>query len=296
MRRGIPLGVFAGVFTLLVVITFLNKPGPQRTTQKEDDQEWTAEKEKIRSFWEIYRKATENRISGKPGEAAGEYQRALALNDKHEDALYYLGNMHMELGEYENAKEAWKRLVQVNPTSTRAHLQLGNLYLRFEQNEIFNIEKAESEFQKVLRINKEETGPLIRLGQVLLIRGDLSEAQFYFDAVTASNYQSAEAYFLNGYVAWRKGDSKKALDLLQKAVKYSHPPEPVEGTSGEGDTRTGKPLGVLERSAGQSLFYGQTRELSRLVEISVPQEVEDRYRKLEEFLSQIRKKIRSQPQ
>lgn len=236
----------------------------------------SSEREKIRRFWEIYRNATGYRVSGQPGKAAREYERALMLNDRHEDGLYYLGNMYVELGEYGRAEKAWKRLLQVNPNSTRAHVQLGNLHLRFDQEEPFDIKAAKERFLMALKINKEETGSLIRLGQIALMEGNLTDARQYFDAVIVSNPESVEAHFLNGYISWATGNSDIALSLLGKAVAYSRALDAALSS---------------EQVGSRSPFYAYIDELGELENTDLSLTYEQRYEQVGEFLEKIRAKI-----
>lgn len=242
-------------------------------------------KEKIRNFWVNYRQATNYRISRKWSKAAREYEKALSIDAQHEDALYYLGNMYLELGEFGKAEKTLLRLENLNPNSPRVHFQLGSLYLNYPDSRFFNIEKAEIFFQKALAMNKEETGALLYLGQIELLKGKLEQAQTYFAAVTGSNFKSVPAHFLNGYIAWKRGDTKKALTLFGKAVHYSQPQKPKAGVLGEGDTKTGKSFG---RHQKKSLFNPYLRDLAGVNEKNTRQEMISRYRQLDEFFKKIK--------
>ena len=145
--------------------------------------------------------------------AVAEYRKAISLNNSHEDALYYLGNMYFDLGELEAAEQIWRRLAEVNPNSARAHSQLGTIYLMIENGNMFNLDAAEAEFQRAFAINKEVTAPVLRLGQIALIRGNFSESQRLFNAVIGSNTRSVEAHFLTGYIDWKRGNLQKALNF-----------------------------------------------------------------------------------
>ncbi|MFQ5864116.1 MAG: tetratricopeptide repeat protein [bacterium] len=279
--------ILAGVLVLFIVIFVLKFQSSDVKNEQGDNEKKMVEKERIQRFWDLYRQATEHRIAGRLQRAAEDYRSALTINDHHEDALYYLGNVYLELGDFRGAEHAWRRLVQVNSNSARAHFQLGNLHLNFEHKEFFDLNKAEAEFERALEINKEETGPLLSLGQVALIRGNLAEARRYFNAVTGSNYKSVEAHFLNGYIAWKTGNSQKALTLLSKAVKYSQPEKPVQGVLGEGDTKIGPPIGMSNRWKVDLL------DLSGLNESSLLQQMESKYQILDAYLDQIRSEVQS---
>jgi tetratricopeptide (TPR) repeat protein len=276
------------VLALLVGIAFLKNRSSQDSSEKGAETKTIAEKERILRFWQIYREATDLRLAGKIKEAAEGYRHALALNGEHEDALYYLGNMCVELGEYQTAEESWQRLAQVNPHSARAHLQLGNLYLNYEQKEFFNLDSAEAEFHQALQINQEETGPTLRLGHVALIRGDLPKAKHYFDAVIATNFKSVEAHFLNGYVAWKTGNAETAKAMFREAIKFSQADKPVKGVLSEGDTKSGRAHTLPETPKRQTLFQPYFGDLATLEESSLPQQMRDRYRKLAALLQQMK--------
>ncbi|MBI4421528.1 MAG: VCBS repeat-containing protein [Gemmatimonadetes bacterium] len=172
----------------------------------------------IREFWEIYRAATGHRAAGRIGAARDAYRRALELNPRHEDALYYLGNMALELGGYDEARSAWARLVQVNPRSARAHSRLGDLYGCMDPGAPRDFARAEAEFRRALQLNREETGSLLHLGEIALLRGDLADAISYLDTVMGSHSRSVEAHFLKGYVAWKRGQPERAAALFRTAV------------------------------------------------------------------------------
>jgi Flp pilus assembly protein TadD len=276
------------ILALWLGIVFLKNRSSQDNSQNGADAKTIAEKERIKRFWEIYREATDQRLAGKTQEAAEGYRSALALNDKHEDALYYLGNLCVELGDYKTAEDAWRRLTRINPHSARAHLQLGDLYLNFKQKEFFNLDNAEEEFQNALKINQEETGPLLRLGHIALIRGDLPKAQHYFDAVIATNFKSVEAHFLNGYIAWKTGNAAQAKKMFSAAVQHSAAEKPVQGVLSEGDTKSGRALTLPETAKRRMLFQPFFGDLAGLEESSLPQQMQERYRKLAALLQQMK--------
>ena len=280
----VALASFAALFIIITLI----KNKPVAIEIQEAASGYSAEeKERVIKFWDTYREATDLRLQGQWEQAADSYKRALELNENHEDALYYLGNMYLELSRFREAEEYWKKLAEVNPRNSRAYVQLGRLYL--SSDEFFDIDKAESAAKEALRINKEETGPVLFLGEVNLIRGQLDAAASYFDAVTASNFKSIEAYFLGGYVAWKKGDLQTARKLFLEAVKFSKPPEPNQDkVIGEGDTKKGSGIGEL---TSKSVFRKFITEL-RYVQVEHPdQAMKKSYKELEDLLEELKRKV-----
>jgi tetratricopeptide (TPR) repeat protein len=190
-------------------------------------------------FWETYRRATDLRIAGQPAEAAAAYAEALTLVPEHQDALYYLGSMDFELGDLPGAEQAWRRLVAVDPSNARGHSRLGTLYSCIGAPALLDLARASAEFERALAINREETGPLLQLGEIALLRDDPAGARSWFEKVVGSHVSSVEAHFYLGYLAWQEGASDRAAELLAAAVRHAQPTEPPKGVLGEGDTRAG---------------------------------------------------------
>jgi tetratricopeptide (TPR) repeat protein len=192
-------------------------------------------------FWEVFRSATRLRIQGRLREAEREYARALEIRPDHWDALYYRGNLRFELGEFEGARRDWERLVQVNPSSSRGHSQLGVLHACFERG-TYDLAEAEARFLRARELNQEETGPPLWLARTALIGGNPNRAGEYLEDVLGSNAQNAEAYFLRGYLAWREGAAVRASDDFANALQQAKPTRAADPELGEGETRTGQAM------------------------------------------------------
>jgi tetratricopeptide (TPR) repeat protein len=207
----------------------------------------------VRRFWEVYGRATDLKQRGAWAEAASAYREALEVDPRHEDALYYLGNALFEAGRYGEAVTAWRRLVEVNPLSARAHAQLGAVFSCGAPGAPFDLDAAEREFQRALEINQEESGPVLKSGEVALLKGDRRRALDHLTAVGRMNFRSVEAHYLIGYLRWLEGDREAALDALRKAVRFSQADQPVRGVAGEGDTKKKAPI-LSEGASRKSLF------------------------------------------
>lgn len=241
----------------------------------------------VRRFWEVYGRATDLKQRGAWVEAASAYREALEIDPRHEDALYYLGNALFEAGRYGEAVEAWRRLVEVNPMSARAHAQLGAVFSCGAPGAPFDIDAAEREFQRALEINREESGPVLKLGEVALLKGDRRRALDCVTAVSRTNFKSVEAHYLIGYLRWLEGDRKAALEALRKAVKLSRADQPVQGVAGEGDTQKKAPI-LSEGASRKSLFGPYCAALRDWQEGGVSAgRMEEEYRKLDAVLERL---------
>jgi len=284
MKRLLPLilGLFLLAFAL---ITVLRRRSPEERSATAQQSARTARRDSVTQFWAVYREATRYRIQGALEQAAEKYTEALRLNDRHEDALYYGGNVYFQLGRFQEAKRAWARLIRVNPLSTRAYIELGDLYLTEEHN----LEEAKPLYRRAFQISKEETGPLIRLARVAVLEGDLDQAaQYYQDILRA--YPNREAFFLTGYIAWRAGAEQNAWEFFGKSVNYDASSGSKSGFSNEGDTKTGDPTEYVRM---EGLFDGWIRKLARLDSGVTRREMAAMYRDVQSYLQSMRTKVQS---
>lgn len=240
-----------------------------------------------RGFWIEFRTASSARVAGNLVEARNGYQRALASNPTHEDALYSLGNVSLELGEYANAESAWTRLVKVNPLSARAHSRLGDYFACIDRGAERDLVRAAAEYSQAKQINGEETGPILRLGEVAVLRGDLTGAAKHFDAVVGSHARSVEAQYLSGYAAWKQGRKSQALARFQAAAVLASEEPPAPIVAGEGDTKR-------KGGAPQLASTTRCRPLNNLIALPTAADVggttarmEASYRQLETQLTKL---------
>ena len=245
--------------------------GPEDTTRA-----------RVTAFWSRYRSATDLRIAGNIDSASAEYARALELDPAHGDALYYLGGMRLALGDYGAAERAWRHLAEVDPSSARAHSQLGGLFLCLDPGAPFQLDSAEAHLALAHQINKEETGPLLHLGEAAMIRGDATAAKGYFEDVLGSHRNSSAALFYVGYLAWKAGDTGQARSAWDAAVKAAGSAPPPAGVPGEGDTRGGRPMTTRPTSCGQ--FHQLIDRLDQ------PPAMEARYSQLDSLLRTARRR------
>jgi Tfp pilus assembly protein PilF len=239
-------------FALLCAAAGLHCRGAAAPESAEDPR-----RERVRAFWEKLRAATEARLHPDCASAARLYEEALALDPRHEDARYYLGQCRRELGQPTEARAAFERLVDVNPASARGHLALGALLASPDPAEPMDLAQAETHLRRAHEINGEETGPMVRLGEVLLVAGRAGEAREWFEAALRTNPKSVEAAFLAGFVAWDGGSGE--LERLARRVREAARVEaPVKGVLNEGDRKDEKRVAAppLSSPLGRLLFGG----------------------------------------
>jgi tetratricopeptide (TPR) repeat protein len=247
-----------------------------------------AARARVVAFWQAYREATELRLESRLAEAAAAYERALAFNPRHEDALYYLGHVRLERGEFAAAERAWRRLTEINPASARAHLQLGTLYLCFADGAPTDLRRAAAEFHRAHEINKEETGAVLRLGEIALARQDPATATERFSAVLGSNPGSVPAHFYLGYLAWQAGRPAEALGGFRRAAELART-RPITAAPSEGDTKRGLAPLVAARSRCRDL-EDPAAALDAVADAAVEHELDRRYAALRALLAEARRR------
>ena len=212
------------------------------------------------SFWETMNGATSLRRQERFEEAARLYEKALAHDPRHEDALYYLGHCLRESGDPQGARGAFERLIEVNPGSARGQMAMGALLSLPGPSGLLDLPEAETHFRRAHEINKEETGPMLRLAEVLLAEGEIEEARAWLAAAFSHNPKCVEAPFLTGYTYWSEGDLPRARASYLAAARAATPDKPVKGVLSEGDRvvtaadGAKKPAPPLAAPMGETLF------------------------------------------
>jgi tetratricopeptide (TPR) repeat protein len=216
----------------------------------------------VRRFWAALNEATASRTRGDCAAALPLYRRALQIDPRHEDALYYLGQCAQSLGDGAVAKEAFDRLVAFNPSSARGHLALGSLFASPAPGRPIDLDAAEREFRQAHAINGEETGPVLRLGEIALVRGEEAEARRWLESALRTNPKCVEAAFLLGFLRFRARDRDGAEAYVARALQAGAVDAPVRGVLSEGD-RKPAPAAAPPAGPAVTLFSAEAAVLRR---------------------------------
>jgi tetratricopeptide (TPR) repeat protein len=265
---------------------YVDVASDQRLQVVEGEAGAAADRASVRQFWALMREATAQRVDGQSAAALATYQRALALNPGHADALYYAGNMQLALGAYLDAAATWRRLLALDPGSARTQSQMGALFLCLDPGAPLQLDSADAYFHRAHAINKEETGPLLRLGESALVRGDLARARQLFQTVLATHAASAPAHFYVGYLAMKAGDEAGAAREFARAQELPLAAV-VAGATSEGDTKTGLPMRAERQSCDTLRALSEER-------VSGDQRaaMRERYRRLDSLLATARARVK----
>jgi tetratricopeptide (TPR) repeat protein len=168
--------------------------------------------------------------------AASLFRETVALNPAHEDSRYYLANCLYAEGDTAGALEQLNALIRINPQSHRGYQRKG-LLLATSANNLIQLSDAEESVRKAQALNPEETGTLLLLSEIALMKGDAAHAQQQLDLACRTNPKTVGGYFLRGYLAWKNNDLRQARDLLVAARNARGKDWKPLGTVAEGDVR-----------------------------------------------------------
>ena len=186
-------------------------------------------------FWEKQRAAMNAmKVDKDHAKAIALFREALRLNPNHEDSRYYLGRCLASEGDVAGALTQLDELKRINPQSHRAWQQWGVLRALFATNHI-DLDAAEQSLERAHDINPEETGALLVLGEISLLRGDVAKANERLSAACRTNPRAANGIFLRAYIAWKRGEvsqSVQQLEAMRTALGKEWQPR---GSTSEGD-------------------------------------------------------------
>jgi hypothetical protein len=196
-----------------------------------------ADRQRRLAFWEKQRAAMRALKQGEDCPAAiGLFREALALDPGHLDSRYYLANCLASTGRVEEALAELDALRQSDAGSHRANKQWGLLRAITARDDA-DMAAAEEALERALSINREETGALLLLGEIELVRGETDLAEQRLAWATRTNPRAVGGFFLRAYLAWTRGEAAPARLLLETAVKARGPEWKPEGAAAEGDVR-----------------------------------------------------------
>ena len=112
---------------------------------------------------------------------------------------------------------------------------------------------------------------MVRIGEILIMRGDMQGARHWLEAAARTNPKSAEAACLSGYLRWLAGDPAGASEFYAKAIRASQADKPVHGVLNEGDRKAPVPAATdaktpaaappLKKPMGETLFGASCTDL-----------------------------------
>jgi tetratricopeptide (TPR) repeat protein len=192
---------------------------------------------RVLEFWETLRNAMNAmKVEKDNPKAIRLFHAALVLDPKHEDSLYYLGQCLAAEGDTSGALAQFEELTRLNPHSHRGFQQWGVVRACTASSDA-DLAAAEESLQRAHALNPEETGALLVLGEISLMRGDRAKAEERLKAVCQTNSKAVAGFYLRGYLAWKRGNLSQARALMESARLALGKDWQPHGATAEGDVK-----------------------------------------------------------
>jgi len=157
-----------------------------------------------------------------------------------------VGRAFRETGYAADAVAEFKRALELNPQTPRAHYYLGLTYLKMEGGAAFP--EARKAFEAELANNPSEYLPNFFLGVVTVRSRDYPTAIRHLRKAVALSPNTPDAYLYLGQAFFQSGDESTAIPLLKKAIELT----PDERRNGYQIANGHFMLGQALRKAGQT--------------------------------------------
>ncbi len=146
-------------------------------------------------------------------EARVAYERAQELDPSDERWPYFLGDVLSVVGtDLEGATEAFVRALELRPDYAPAHMRLGRVLVARGQHE-----QAAVRFERALDLAADLQPARLGLAQIRLSQGELAQAEKLLDAVLAEQPRHEQALSALGQVYMRQGRREEAREIAQRA-------------------------------------------------------------------------------
>jgi tetratricopeptide (TPR) repeat protein/TolB-like protein len=159
--------------------------------------------------------------SGNSIEARDAFTRALEVAPGNDAACRSLGAMYASLGRKEEARDMLKRAVELRPSYSTNHYELGTFELQYAGD----FKAARRHLEKAHELHPDGYAPLVVLGGIDLLQGNLESAETYFRKAIE---RSPNAYSYNnlGLVYYYRGQYELALRNWEAVLKEA-PEKPL---------------------------------------------------------------------
>jgi tetratricopeptide (TPR) repeat protein len=141
------------------------------------------------------------------------YDRALALDSRHELAWVHRGTSLEALGQTENALACCDHALQLNSRSEQALLAKGMMH-----GAVGQLEEARQYCDRALKINPRSEQAWVNMGTALDALGRRTEALSCYNNVLTLNPRNAQAWFNAGVVLGDMGRHEEALGCCERSL------------------------------------------------------------------------------
>jgi tetratricopeptide (TPR) repeat protein len=142
------------------------------------------------------------------------YLRALEKNPYLIEALYSVGALSNEAGDYATAYDALTRLLAVN-----ANHVMGRAALGYTQQKLGEVAAAEKSYRMALALQPESVQILTLLGDLALGQGEFDKAREFYGKLESKGGGAPDSAFLLACTELRSGRRDEAYAWLEKSLR-----------------------------------------------------------------------------
>lgn len=180
---------------------------------------WSAVVEKYPDLplpWELLGEACLS-MPGKKREALDAFTKAATINPASGDALYKIGKVSTETGDYERGYVALKKMLTLYPEHVMGLAALGDVSVYRGQ-----YAEAEKSYKRALLLQPDALGLLKSLGNLAMVKGEFVEARGYFSKFDSIGGADPEVAFRLACIASLLGRKIESIDWLEKALQRGY--------------------------------------------------------------------------
>jgi tetratricopeptide (TPR) repeat protein len=144
------------------------------------------------------------------------FQKTININPTHTGAYYNLGNVYRDTGRMNEAFRCYQKVTQLNPGYTEAYINLGIIFRALGR---FHEETAC--YHKAIQLDPRSAGAFFNLGRSFFDKEQFDKALACYEKVIRLNPNFAQAYMNLGLVLRIKGRHEEALSCYQKVIQIN---------------------------------------------------------------------------
>ncbi|MDD3594503.1 MAG: tetratricopeptide repeat protein [Candidatus Gastranaerophilales bacterium] len=148
------------------------------------------------------------------------------LGEKQDNKIKEIENEIISLekkGDITNAINICKNALNEDPTNSKLHIKLGDLYIEKHQD-IYNIkqyaDEAITEYQRALESNTDADVIHYKMGLAFLCKGELDKALSHFNYAINYSPTYADAYFMAAKTFYKKDNMQECIKNAYTALHY----------------------------------------------------------------------------
>ena len=150
-----------------------------------------------------------------PQEARVAYEKAIEILPQN-DFFYNLGEVYVELKEWDLAIDVFKRVLYTDSTDGNCYFNLGLCYLNKDEKTL-----ASDNFQKAISLNPQDLYAHFYLGNIYQDNGLTNFAIDCYNKVLEISPDYSWAYFNIASIAYKNGNLDEAREYLLKTIYYN---------------------------------------------------------------------------